>query len=299
MRKPGFAQRALTVLLMLAGCSTPQKSSPPVAMQGDRWVAYYDKNMPVDAFLEYDLVVFEPSRHVDFARLKPRTTVLGYLSIGEVHGHSDLLESLREQKAVIRHNPLWDSYVVDVRSDAWRDSILNDQIPAILAKGFDGLMLDTIDSALATESTSDVRYFGIHTASAQLIHEIRQKFPTIKIMLNRGFPLWHEVAGDIDYALAESVQTHYDAIRNIHKLTPASAHNPLFETMRLARARNPHLKIYTLDYWNMNDVNGVEFIYQAQRSRGFIPYVSSPDLRTFYSEPGTAATDSLKTKMRG
>ncbi len=298
MRKPGFIQRGLALLCMLAGCSSPQKQAPEPVAHNERWVAYYDKNLPVEAFLNYDLVVFESSRHVDFSMLQPRTTVLGYLSIGEVHGHSELLPALKDDKAIIRHNPMWDSYVVDVRKDSWRDSLLNDQIPAILAKGFDGLMLDTIDSALATESTSDVRYFGIHTASAQLIHEIRQKFPNIKIMLNRGFPLLHEISSDIDYVLAESVQSHYDAIRNVHKITPASAHNPLFETMRLARARNPHLKIYTLDYWNMNDVKAVKTIYQEQRSRGFIPHVTTPDLRTFYDELRLGTPDQLE-KPRG
>jgi hypothetical protein len=43
--------------------------------------------------------------------------------------------------------------------------------------------------------------------------------------------------------------------------------------------------VITLDYWNMDDVNGLATIYARHRAEGFVPYVTTPDLTTHTPEP--------------
>jgi len=289
MPKPGFLQRSLACLLLLAGCAGPQK-----AVRHERWVPYYDVKVPVGQFSDYDLIVFDAKHYVDFTSLKPKTTVLAYISLGEINAYSDYVAELQGTNAIVKKNPNWPAFIMDVRHPRWRQIILEEQIPDLIAKGFDGIMIDTADSALALDNASDKRYYGMTAACVSLIREIHEKYPDLKIMLNRGFPLLHEVGDIIDYTLAESVMTTYDAHNNKHRVTKPSEHMPIYETLRLAQARNPRLKIYTLDYWNMNDVKGVQFIYQEQRKRGFIPHVTSPDLRTFYDEHRVLSPDTAK-----
>ena len=292
----GIFKRSVTFLLMLAGCAAPQNQSPTLArppeagqnwvseQQGQRWIAYYDKEAPTEHFKDYDLVVFDPEHHPAFHTLKPRTEVLGYLSIGEVHGHSPYVNDLKAAGAIISRNPKWDSYVVDPRSKEWRDLILTKKIPAMVAAGFDGLMLDTIDSPLNVDSGKKDEE-AIYVASVKLIRDIRTHFPNMKIMLNRGFEILGPVSGYLDYVLAESTFAKYEDDGKTPVIWEHSAQRPIVEMLRRANRKNPQLKIYTLDYWDMNDVQGVKFVYQVQRMRGFIPYVASPDLRSTHAEP--------------
>lgn len=295
--KFGPFKRILTFLMVMTGCASPPPSATltrpydaDTASTGERWIAYYDEKAPIDHFSDYDLVVFDTEHHPDFQRLQPKTMVLGYLSIGEVHGHSPYVNELKAAGAILSKNPKWDSYVVDPRNKKWRDILLKQKIPAILAAGFDGLMLDTIDSPLNVDSGTHEEE-AIYVASASLIRDIRTQFPTMKLMLNRGFELLGPVGKDIDYVLAESTFSKYDAGKR-PTIWDHSAQRPIVEMLRRAKIKNPNLKIYTLDYWDMDDVQGVQFVYQVQRLRGFIPYVASPDLRTTHAEPTPPVPDS-------
>jgi hypothetical protein len=52
-----------------------------------------------------------------------------------------------------------------------------------------------------------------------------------------------------------------------------------------AKRLNPNLKVFTLDYWDPADVDGVRALYREQRARGFAPYVSTPRLDRVIAEP--------------
>ena len=181
--------RGAAMLMMLVGCTPTPK---PTATKNERWVAYYDVKEPIGFFADYDLVVFDAKHYVDFTSLKPKTTVLAYLSFGEENGFSEDLPELQAAGAVVRKNPNWPAYIMDIRHEVWRKKLLEERIPAIIAKGFDGLMLDTIESPVSLDNATDKRYFGLHAACVSLIKEIHEKFPQLKLMQNRAFPLLHE-----------------------------------------------------------------------------------------------------------
>ncbi len=300
MAKHSFFKRSMTFLMMMAGCASPQKpvqtATAPEAEAGERWIAYYDNIASVDYFKSYDLVVFDGQHYpAAFNSLQPHTTVLGYLSIGEVHGHAPEAAELKSSGAVIGANGEWSSYIIDPRNKEWRSLILDKKIPALVAAGFDGIMLDTLDSPLSIDSSKQENA-AIRAASVSLVRDIRTRYPNMKLMLNRGFELLDPLAGYIDYTLAESTFAKYMGPNKKPTIWDHSAQRPIVDILRRAREKNPQLRIYTLDYWDMNDVEGVQFIYQVQRMRGFIPYVASPDLRTTHAEPAARTSESLSLR---
>jgi polysaccharide biosynthesis protein PelA len=78
--------------------------------------------------------------------------VLGYLSLGEVNRDRAWFGELREMGILLGENPNWPvSHYVDVRDAAWRKFVNATLVPEILAQGFRGVFLDTLDDPIELE----------------------------------------------------------------------------------------------------------------------------------------------------
>lgn len=271
----------VALLLCCFGCAphATQQVKP------ERWAIYYDNTLPASTFEEYDLVVFDRMYYPKFKALKGKTTVLAYVSIGEVHGDTPEKDTLMEADAIRGMQEHWGSHVVDLGAPAWRKAIFA-QIDDAMKKGFDGVMLDTVDSAIHFAEQESVTAGSKAALDAfTLIRDIRLRYPQAKLMLNRGFAILPTVAPYLDYALAESTLAQTDVSTGQSKLFPPNSYYLSVSRLEEAREEAPQLKIYTLDYWNQDDVHGLRHIYATQRARGYSPYVSTPDLRSFTPEP--------------
>lgn len=267
-------------LLCLSGCSTPPHPNPTL-----HWAAYYDDAVAPEAFEDLDLVVFDRKHHPALAPLKGKTILLAYISIGEVHGGTTDQKTLEKENLILEHNTVWNSHVVDVTAATWRKLVLG-KVDNAVAQGFDGVMLDTADSPLYyAETKTPERLDDVREGLVGIIRAIRTAHPTLKIMVNRGFDILPLVATDIDYVLAESIYTKTNVSTGQFGLIPRNTYLEVAEQLQDLGALAPRLQIFTLDYWNMDDVNGLESIYAVQRAQGFIPYVTTPDLRRFTPEP--------------
>lgn len=125
-------------------------------------------------------------------------------------------------------------------------------LPGIIQKKFDGIYIDCHEDPLA------------------VIQTIRMQCPKLAIMLKHGFPA--EAASQIDMVLAEAIF----ADRNYQQIV---------SQLKNMQKANPHLEIYTLDYWNPQDKEMINHIYKEQRKHGFIPYVASIQLDSLICEP--------------
>lgn len=277
--------RAKSWTLLALLCCFPawaQQEAPPV-----RWAAYYSDALPASSFESYHVVVFDGDHHPSLAPLKAHgVTLLGYLSAGEAERYRSYYPRLKAQKLLLRTSALWrDHQAIDLRNPAWEAMVVDELVPALLAQGFDGVMLDTLDSPLALEAESPEHYGGMRTGAVSLIKRLRERYPHIPIMLNRAFELLPEVGGDIDSVMAESIYTDWVNKDRKPKLLPQNTQDDYLRRLREAQATFPALKIYTLDYWNMKDAPGVKRIYAHQRGQGFIPYVATPELNRAFKEP--------------
>jgi hypothetical protein len=279
----GF-KRLLAALLCCVSC-TPAPQAP---FKPERWAVYYNNKLPSKAFMKYDLVVFDREYHPNLKPLlnNDHTTVLAYISAGEIHGHmAKEIKQLKEEDAIFKENKQWDSSVVSLTSASWRNMVL-EQVADARNQGFHGVMLDTLDSTLAEADKRSPELGKANRAAAiQLLADIRQTYPELKIMMNRGLAILPDVSAQLDFILAESILSETNVSTGQYNLFSPSTYRQVAEMLQDAARNSPQLKIYTLDYWNQDDVDGIKLLYALQRENGFSPYVTTPDLHSLSPEP--------------
>ena len=279
MRKSVFA--AGTLIAVMARIVT-------AAAEDERWVVVYSDKPPVEAFHDYKLVVLDSIHHPPIRPLiEQRKTVIGYISLGEVENYREYYKEVEKDGLLLDRNPNWpDSRYVDVRDPRWTRRVIEQLVPHLLHKGFQGIFLDTLDNPPDLERRNPQRFKGMTEAAANLVKAIRRHYPRIYIMMNRGYEILPAVEGEIDAALGESIFTDVDSVKKTYRLTDPKLYRQQVEWLQAAKRRQPKLKVYTLDYWRPEDGPGIIRIYAEQRKNGFIPYVSIKELNQIFREPG-------------
>ena len=276
-RKAGPTRRAvgLGAALSLFGALHARSSALPRVIPDGLVVYYGDPTglaLPDRSLLVLDSDVKGP---VSIYRGRDQT-ILGYMSLVEVHSGRSFYPSLVRQGLVGELNKNWpDARFIDIRDERWAAWVTTQLIPGILAKGFDGIFLDTLDSAEFLESKGS---YGTIAAAADLIRRIRQAFPSVPIMANRGYGVLPRVPGQFDMLLGESVRATFDNKTRVYRRVSEADCAWQCRHMQLARQRDPKLLLFSLDYWDPKDRTGIEQLYAEERSSGFIPYVATADL---------------------
>jgi uncharacterized protein (TIGR01370 family) len=274
--------RMYVLLSLLAMAATIHGAEPL-----QPWVVYYSNQLPVRAFDPYRLVVLDSQHHPSVRALADRgKMVLGYISLGEVEQHRDWFAEVKAEGLLLMENKSWPgSYFVDVRDPRWTRRVIEELVPRILRHGFHGLFLDTLDNPPHLERSDPEKYRGMTAAAAALVRALRLHYPNIRLMMNRGYELLPEVGGHIDYELGESVFADYDFDAKTYRRVPEEEYRHQVELLQQARRAHPGLVVYTLDYWNPDDREGIAQIYRVQRANGFIPQVSVVELDRIIEEP--------------
>lgn len=254
-----------------------------------RWVVYYAAELPYSAFYDYDLVVFDSDQYPKFqGNRKHGQVILGYLSTSEAEEYRSYYTDIQQMGLLMEASDTWpDHKFIDIRNEQWRDYIVNTLVPHVLEQGFDGVMLDTIDTAIYLEEREPKRFAGMKDAAIALIRAIHKRYPDCLIMLNRGFPILEDVAPYLDYTLAESIRVKYDFTTKQSERFPDSVYAEMVGIVRVAQKVNPDLQAMSLDYWpmHMEENKNIRSIYAEQRAHGFMPYVTTADLSQLHQEP--------------
>ena len=141
---------------------------------------------------------------------------------------------------------MWGSWVVDIRKPEWSACVNDTLIPAITAQGFDGIMIDTIDSVTTLENTDPANYTGMKQAAVKLIKDIRARNPNLKIMLNRGFDVLPRCGEwDIDMVLAESIYTDIPAGAKDPVIAPEQNYQNYVKQLKSAQELSPKVLKFT------------------------------------------------------
>lgn len=255
--------------------------------QDKKFVVYYTDKDPAESFKNYDTIVLDNKYHPPFRHLiNGKRVILAYLSMGEVERQRSYFTDVEKENILIMENKDWPgSYYVDVRDKRWRKRVIEEIIPKILEKPFNGLFLDTLDNLAELERIDPKKYKGMTAAGVDMVKAIRLHFPNIKIMMNRGYELLPSLANIIDMELAESFYSDYNFDDKSYSLVSNEDYKAQLKILDDAKRRNRELEIYTLDYWYPQDKKIIKKIYKIQRDHGFIPYVSTIDLGKIISEP--------------
>ncbi len=271
---------------ILAGARSARASAEPQC----RFVVYYglDAEAPIG---EFDIAVLEAEAPAGLLARRGRgARLLGYVSMGEVHAGRAYHADVRAAGLLLGPNPNWpDAFFVDMRAAMWERLLLDRIVPDILARGFDGIFLDTLDDAEHLEQQDARRYAGMVEAAAGLVRRMRRRFPGTPIMINRGYAVLPHVPGQFDMLLGESVRTTPDPSGNGYRRVSDRDYAWQRDAMWEARRRSASLRLFSLDYWDPADRDGIASIYAEQRRNGFVPYVATPDLTRIVPPPREAS----------
>lgn len=253
--------------------------------EASAWAVYYDDKLHPEELQPYNVLVLDSQYHPTLTPLTgEHRMLLGYLSLGEVESHRAHFEQMRPLH--LKENKHWPgSYYLDVRDPRWAQLVLEELIPQILSQGFDGLFIDTMDNPAALERDDPVTYAGMTKAAADLMRAIRMHYPEAKVMLNRGYELIPLIGNHIDMVLGECVYADYNFETKVYSKVEPSLYKQQVDILTNAKSTFPHLDIFTLDYWDPADTEGIVDIYKTQRANGFRPYVATIDLKTVIPEP--------------
>ncbi|OSM04925.1 hypothetical protein MAIT1_03034 [Magnetofaba australis IT-1] len=251
------------------------------------WAVYYSDKAPLERFRAFNLLVLDSLYHPPLPPLADAgKLLLGYISLGEVEQHRDHYAAVKAEGILMQENENWPgSFFVDVRDKRWTKRVVEELIPDILHAGFHGLFLDTLDNPGHLESSDPTKYAGMRDAAARMIHTIRLHYPHMPIMLNRAYDLLPLVGDAVDMALGESVRADYNFQTKTYQMVEETDYVWQVNQLKSAAKQFPHLKLFTLDYWDPQDKAGITRIYQQQRAQGFIPSVATVELDRIIDEP--------------
>jgi hypothetical protein len=144
-------------------------------------------------------------------RLSETTGIpLAYLSIGEAEVGRWYWSEVRGRTFVIEPNPAWpDNVRVDIRDKRWQSILLDTEVPRLLAQGYRGFMLDTLDTAPYLEHRDPIRFAGSRQALVQFLSLLRKQCPSA-ILLANGSETLVDAAPFVDGYVTEGIFATYD-----------------------------------------------------------------------------------------
>lgn len=259
----------------------PSERARPAVAAAKRWVCFYGGNISERVWSELELAIVDPDGfHVPSASGPVR---LAYVSLGEADERRGFWGSVRGQPYVVEPNPDWPkAHRVDVRSPQWQALVLDGVVSDALAKGYDGVMLDTIDVAEYLESSAPARFAGSVAAAAAFVRELRRRNPTAAIIVNNSLAVASLAAADIDGLLVEDLYTR--CLPRYAECGETSADVSAAKEARLkAFAQKTGLPVFVLLYARLEE-RGKGWLKEAvrrTRRNGFRPYVAAPSLERY------------------
>lgn len=154
-----------------------------------------------EALGEFDLVILEPDAYsvanseggIERIR-RSGALVFGYLSVLEINDSFEFCRLEPEDYLVIegerKINPVYSNWIMDPRSKHWAEVVLEMANRRVLARGCDGIFLDTIGDV---EDRTLPRSLAAQLvpAAALLTKRIRERFPHALLIQNSGIDTLH------------------------------------------------------------------------------------------------------------
>ncbi len=257
------------------------------------WLCYYGDDRRVLDVPGYDLLILESEAIGDLGpEDKKGRMCVGYMSVGEAERNRWFYPDIKDKPWVLDVNPDWpDSRLVDPRSDEWKTLVVDFIAASIIDAGYDGFILDNVDTAEALLSRDAALYAGADEAMAGILKALRETYPDAVIIANGGLSVVPLAYGSVDAVMYEgtvsSWKTLPDGAYGYGEIEPR---NKAWQRPRLLRLKAAGLPILALEYADPNDPDEIRRVQDAARKAGNNPFVSVRALDAF---PGSDALPPL------
>jgi polysaccharide biosynthesis protein PelA len=274
----------LLLLLLIPACAhTPRAGGGRSLDSVHHWWILIGSSPALDAInwrgqaRDTEMVVLSGDPRIPLTDLPRQTIRLGYLSVGEADPRRDYWPDVRGAPYLVEPDPSWPENVrVDLRDPQWQAVVLDREIPRLLALGFDGLMLDTIDTAPYLEAKDRARFAGTRQALRELLRTIHQRFPQAPLVAN-GTEALVDAAPYVDGFIVEGVFATYDFGRRLYRETTDQERTWKLAQIDQALGVAPR-PVFSIEYADVGDAALSGWAATQAERRGFRPYVTVKDL---------------------
>lgn len=244
-----------------------------------KWIVYFGEKLKPTDLKDVDVAMVEPD-HVDLTKFKDiKTTLIGYISLGEADETRPYWEKIKHKPYIIEPNPNWPGDIrVDMRNKEWQSLLLNEIIPSILNKGYKGLFLDTVDTAIYFEETQPKKFAGAKQAMIDLVKAIRKKFPDAILLPNNGLEFLQAYGDEIDGIIVEDLYTKYDFQKKKSKLTPKHEMHQKEEMLDQFKKKHAKKPIYNILYETSDKTDLAKYAISRSKQKQYEWYVTTVDL---------------------
>ena len=278
--------RAGVLAMVLVACTHPRPPANGADLERvQRWWIVIGHS-PVLESLDWrhyardaQMVVVSGDPRIPIGEFPSATIRLAYVSVGEADPRRPYWPAVRGQTFLIEPNPEWpDNIRVDVRDARWQEILLREEVARLMKLGFDGLMVDTIDTAPYLETKDPARFAGSRQALRDWLRRLRESFPRAVVIANGGAALV-DAAPFVDGFVIEGVFSMYDPGRRIYRATKDAERT--WKLGAIARARQIAPKpVFSIEYADVGDATLSQWAFQESVRHGFRPYVGVRDLNT-------------------
>lgn len=274
---------AASAAALVTGAAPAQNPAAATAAAPSSIAFYYGPNPPLADLQAFDVAVVEPAFVRDPAA-RTRSAVNGahqlfaYVSLGEVQPSRPYYKQM-PPGLLKGDNAAWGSRVIDQTAPGWRDFFLDKIVAPLWAQGWRGFFLDTLDSYQLFAKTDAERAAQTQAMIATL-REFKRRYPEAKLILNRGFELFPDVA-PLTYAVAaESLYRGYDAGRRSYGAVTDNDRAWLSGQLRTIRDRY-RLPAIAIDYVDPFQPGARALARETAKkisADGFLPWVADGTL---------------------
>ena len=236
----------------------------------------YSPAPPAQDLLTYDLCILDAHAKVD---LHPGQALghrfLAYVSLVELARDSITdADAQKREVPFLGTNEAWSSHVMDVTSRRWHDFILDDVAAPALTKGYDGLFLDTADTASHPAFKDKAR---ARLAVIDMVRAIHRRWPGKPLVINRGFDLLQDLAPVLSGVLVESVYQTFDpATKHFQAVT---AEGSAWVVSRIREAQALKLPVYAVDYVAPGDTRLADTTLKRLQALRCVALITTPGLK--------------------
>jgi uncharacterized protein (TIGR01370 family) len=224
------------------------------------------------------MVVLSGDPRIPIQEFPPSTIRLAYLSVGEADTRRPYWAAIQGQSFLVEPNPDWPGMRVDIRDQRWQEVLLREEMPALIQRGYDGVMLDTIDTVPYLEGKDPARFAGSRQALRDWLGRMRAAFPRAVLIAN-GSDALVDAAPFVDGFVVEGLFALYDPGRREYRATTDAERTWKLGAIARARAVAPR-PVFTIEYADVGDAALARWAAGESARQGFRPYVGVRDLNT-------------------
>lgn len=239
---------------------------------------YYGKGASLSELALFDISVIESEHGYDpvaYRKAWPSSELYAYASVAEAGLERKYFAKIPEAWKMAR-NGAWNSIVIDQTPEQWPAFFAEEVIAPLWNKGYRGFFLDTMDSyRLAEKFNEEDQQAGL----VRVIQKLNERFPGIKLILNRGFEIVPRVRDQIQMVAAESTFRGWDAsAKRYIDIQPKDREWLLGQLQTISK--RDKLPVLSIDYVPPHDREAMRETAKKINGLGIIPWVTDADLRT-------------------